>query len=890
MKVLTTIVATLLTVAGAQSALAQQATPSGAAAGSALDEVIITGTRRTDRTVTDSASPVDIISNVELRSQPAANMMDQLRSIVPSFFVGQNTISDASSLVRAPSLRGLPSDEILVMLNGKRFNRSALVQVYAGGDTELAFGSQGSDLSSIPSIAIKNLEVLRDGATAQYGSDAIAGVLNYGLRDDAGLELQARYGRYKDHGDGKSHQYAVNGGFKFGTAGFINLSAEYDDDGQTSRGVTRPIAAQFALENPTLANTLPNYPLPAQIWGQSPSHGYKLLLNSAVDITDSSKIYLFANIAGYNTDESFNFRSSYIGTHPFTDSAGLVKNIGGRSFFQQPYYKTLCPAGNATCPSGGYVLDTNFFKLSSIYPGGFTPRFVGKSKQSYVTAGYKGKTSSGLTYDLSGSTSKNSIALSMHDSISPSFGADSQTSFQFGDLIQKESDAGLDLTYPMDVGIASALTLSGGAEFRREEYTSTAGDLQSYGAGAYVVSHPLFVQTSPGVYAPAPLTGPTATAAFGPSASGYGGTSPTYAGSHSQNSHGLYVGAEGDLTKQLSVGAAARYESYSISGSATVGKLNAIWHVTDAVALRATVGTGFHAPSPGQNNTQVLTTTFAGGISLTQGTFPVTSVVAQHFGARPLTPEKSKNFGVGIVLKPSSEFTATIDLYKIDVKDRIFVSKNNTVMASDIMALPELASVGLGGGVQYFTNSLDTSTKGIDVVSTYHMDAAGGRLNLSLAYNYNKSEVTKFDPLAIATYQIIDIEGLAPKHRATLSANWSLGDFGVNLRENYWGAWVDANDYPTAYDASGNNVTAGQRFGAKLTTDLDVNYTFMDHYTVTLGASNLFNKYPDKIVATPDNRIYPLTGGTEDGQVYPRSGGPFGINGAFYYVSVRAKF
>ncbi len=870
----------------AMNVAAAQEKPSGASAGGTgeVAEVIVTGTRRSDRTVTDSASPVDIISSADLQMQPAANMLDQVKNLVPSFFVGQNTISDASSLVRAPSLRGLPSDEILVMLNGKRFNRSALVQVYAGGDTELAFGSQGSDISSIPSIAVKNLEVLRDGATAQYGSDALAGVLNYGLRDDAGFEVRARYGRFKDHGDGKSYQYAGNAGIKFGTAGFANLSAEYDDDGQTSRGVTRATAVAFAQENPTLASTLPNYPLPAQIWGQSPTHGYKLLLNSGVDVTDSSKLYLFGNVAYNKTDESFNFRSSLLGTRPFTTTTGDVNNIGGRSFFQHPYYQTQCPATNVTCPTGGYVQDANTFQLSSIYPGGFTPRFVGESNETYGTLGYKGK-AGGLGYDLSVSTSRNSIDLSMHDSTSPSFGGASQTSFEFGKLIQKESDANLDLTYAFDAGMASPLTLSGGAEFRREEFTATAGDFQSYGAGPYAAPHPLYTQTSPGVYAATGIF----TGAESPAASGYGGTSPTYAGSHSQNSHGIYVGLEGDVLKQLSVGAAARYESYSTFGSATVGKLNAIWHLNDEVALRATVGSGFHAPSPGQNNTQVLTTTFSQGISLQQGTFPVTSAVAQYYGAKPLKPERSVNFGAGIVLKPTSQLTATIDLYKINVRDRIFISKSYTVTDADITALPELASVGAGGSVQYFTNSLDTTTKGIDLVGTFHTNVADGRLNLSLAYNYNKSEATQFDPAAIATYQIIDIQRLAPNHRATLSANWSRGDLMVNLRENYYGAWVDANDYPTAHDAGGN-VTAGQEFGAKFTTDLDVSYTFMRNYTASIGASNLFNTYPDKIAATPDNPLYTLTGGTADGQIYPRSGGPFGINGAFYYASVRVQF
>ena len=882
MKRLLTLGTALVPLLAMHVAAAQEK-PTGASAGE-LSEVIVTGTRRSDRTATDSASPVDIISSIELRAQPAANMLDEIKNLVPSFFVGQNTISDASSLVRAPSLRGLPSDEILVMLNGKRFNRSALVQVYAGGDTELAFGSQGSDISSIPSIAVKSLEVLRDGATAQYGSDAIAGVLNYGLRDDAGLEVQARYGHFRDHGDGKSYQYAANGGIKFGTAGFANLSAEYDDDGQTSRGVTRPVAVAFAQENPGLASQLPNYPLPAQIWGQSPTHGYKLLLNSAFNVTDDSKIYLVANLASSKTDESFNFRSSLIGTRPFTTTTGNVINIGGRSFFQHPYYQTQCPANNATCPAGGYVQDGNTFLLSSIYPAGFTPRFVGETKEAYGTLGYKG-TLGGLAYDFSVSSSKNSIDLSMYDSISPSFGGASQKSFEFGKLIQKESDANLDLTYGFDAGMASPLTLSGGAEFRREEFTATPGDFQSYGSGPYAAPNPLYVQTSPGVYAP---TG-TFTDAESPAASGYGGTSPTYAGSHSQNSHGIYVGLEGDVLKQLSVGVMGRYESYSTFGSATVGKLNAIWHFNDEVALRATLGNGFHAPSPGQNNTQVLTTTFSQGVSLQQGTFPVTSAVAQYYGAKPLKPERSTNFGAGIVLKPSSEFTATIDFYKINVRDRIFVSKSYTVTDADVAALPELAAVGSGGSVQYFTNSLDTTTKGIDVVGTYRMNVGDGKLNLSLAYNYNKSEATKFDTQAIATYQIIDIQRLAPNHRGTLAANWSRGNYTVNLRESYYGSWVDANDYPTAYDAAGN-VSAGQEFGAKFITDLDASYTFMEHYTATIGASNLFNTHPDKIAASPDNPIFTLTGGTRDGQVYPRNGGPFGINGAFWYASLRVQF
>lgn len=222
----------------AQPAMAQDtAAPSAAESSGDDNQILVIGTRRTDRTVTDSPSPVDVISADDLVGQPTANMIDAVKNVVPSFFVGQNTISDASTFVRSASLRGLPGDEVLVMINGKRFNRSSLVQVYAGGDTALSFGSQGPDISSIPSLAIANLQVLREGATAQYGSDAIAGVLNFQLRRKAGLEMQARYGQYYDNGgDGKSYQIAANYGLELGDRGFINLTGEYNDSGQTNRG------------------------------------------------------------------------------------------------------------------------------------------------------------------------------------------------------------------------------------------------------------------------------------------------------------------------------------------------------------------------------------------------------------------------------------------------------------------------------------------------------------------------------------------------------------------------------------------------------------------------------------------------------------------------------
>lgn len=846
-----------------------------AAASDGSEQIVILGTRRTDRTSTTSASPVDVISATELNDQPTANVIDSIKNIVPSFFVGQNTISDASTIVRAPSLRGLPSDNVLVMLNGKRYNRSALVQVYGGGDTGLSFGSQGADISAIPSIGVKNLQILRDGATAQYGSDAIAGVMNFGLRDDAGIELMGRYGRYYD-GDGDNRLIAGDVGFHFGSTGFVNIAGEYFDDLGTSRGQTRPNAVRLAAANPALADQIPNYPGPAQIWGSSPTHGYKFLLNSGINVTADSQLYLFVNVAHSYVDESFNYRP--VNTVVELDSNGVAHTLSSNIAFRNTFYLTPCPTGNLTCPAGAFVKDTNTFQFASLYPAGFTPRFVGKTYQAYGSLGYKGDLG-GLHYDLSGTYGRNVLDLSMYSSLNPSYGPLTQTSFYLGKLVQKEWDANLDLSYPVELGLASPVTISGGLEYRKETYQQRAGDEQSYGLGPYAVAQQLYTMTAPGVY-----TFAGTSTAMPPGASGYGGTSPAAAGSWSQSSYGAYLDIEGDVLPGLSLGLAGRYEHYDTFGDAWVGKASAIWKVIDGVSLRGAFGTGFHAPSPGQSNDQILTTTFNAGNQVQSGTYPVGSPIAQYFGASTLGPEKSTNAGVGVVIEPIRNATLTVDFYSIKVRDRIGISQPFAVTAADVLAQPALAAVGVGGQVNYFTNGYDTLTHGIDVVATYRTNLAGATLNLTAAYNYNKSTVSKFDPLVISAAQIVNVSYLAPNHRANVTANLALGPWTFNLRENFYGTWRDQVDYP---DAGG---ALGQKFGSKFVTDLDVSLKLLEHYTLTVGAQNFFDTRPDKLKANGSVVIYPVTQSLSDGSVYPRSGGPFGINGGFWYVRLNVKY
>ena len=866
--------AALLTTTLAPAVANAQQTAAAADDAADAKDIVVIGTRRTDRSSTNSASPIDVIGAKELSTQASSNLLDIVKNVVPSLYVPSNAISDASTFVHSPSLRGLPADNVLVMINGKRLNRSALVQVYSGGDTGLGYGSQGADIGSIPSIAISNLQVLRDGATAQYGSDAIAGVMNYGVRRNKdGIELQARYGQYFRNGDGRSYQFAGNGGFSLGDRAFINVSGEYFDDGRTSRGVTRPTALAYARNNPSNAGQLPYFPLPAQIWGNSPARGWKVLINSELELSDDAKFYFVGNASHTKSEQSFNYRAS----------TAAVLNSTGTAFATaaSPTNIVLCPRGflnfnPVAGPDANGCGTTQDPYFRNLYPAGFTPVFVGIVNQLWGAAGIKGSMGE-LTYDVSISGSRNSLDLSMFNSLNTAFSPNNpasaapyntatQTSFNFGRQAQKETNANIDLTYPVEVGFAKPITLSGGFEYRKETYQLTVSDFQAYAQGG---------------------------------ASGYGGVSPSQAGTWSQNNIAFYAGAETDITSNWTVGLAGRYERYNTFGSTTVGKINTRYEFIPGYAIRATVGTGFHAPSPGQQNNSTLTTNFIAGQSIQTGTFPVGSAISKLYGATALTPEKSTNFGVGFTAEPARGLTFTIDYYNIRVKDKIFISQpfpivdalhpDGTITAADILANPVLATVGVGGQVGYFTNGLSTRTQGVDVIASYAAKAFGGDLNLSLAYNHNNNAVIRADANVISGAQIANIRNLAPRDRGSFSVSYSTGAFSLTARESYYGSWVNATDYGNSAGTAGANGGTLQKFGAKATTDLDLTYNLSQEFALTLGVNNLFNTFPDKLNSN-SQQIFPITGGGGDGQVYPRNGGPFGLNGGLWYARIRVKY
>jgi iron complex outermembrane recepter protein len=897
MKLLSILVAAVPLAVAGNSAQAQAKPAGPAGAGTApptgVSEVIITGTRRQDRTVAESSAPIDVLSGTDLTSQSSANMLDALSNIVPSFIVGQNSISDASSFVRSPSLRGLPADEMLVMLNGKRFNRSALVQVFYGGETALAFGSQGPDLASIPSIAIKSLEILRDGASAQYGSDAIAGVLNYQLRDNpSGIELTSHFGEYFPgsgySNDGWDRQIAANVGLPLGGQGFFNVSLEWSKYDQTVRNATRPSALAFAAVYPDLAPQLPHYPGPVQQWGTPPSEAVKSVVNAGIKLDNGDQLYLFANYANIQANESFNYRLPKTVPRLPQDVTGSDTTWSHHAAFSDIYLDP-CTSAYTGCPAGGWIQDGNVFNFgvansnfpnAPYYPAGFTPRFYGTTQEFFGTVGYKGVTSFGMNYDVSGSIGQNSLAESLKSTVNPSLGPLSPKDFYVGKFVQRETNFNIDVSYPWTVPrLASPLSVAGGFEWRDETYQQLLGDSTSYAAGPYGAPQPLYSCTGTVCTPALDSSGKQITAGGVPTGSnGYGGIGTGI--DASQISYGVYVDLEADALRWLTLGLAGRWENYSSFGSTTLGKFQARAKATDWLAFRATVSTGFHAPTPGQSNVETVSTTFLPGspTNVQIGTYPVTSSIARYYGATALRPEESTNLAAGAVLTFSDGTLVTVDWYSIEVRHRIGISQQFNVTQADISKLPDLAYVGAGGVVQYFTNGFNTRTKGVDVVGSHVFHLGPGRLSTTLAYNYNTTSVPSYDPTVIDQARIVNIQHYAPNHRANLSLDYRVGPFEALLRENYYGTYRDEYDYP------------GQLFSAKWTTDLDLSYEFVKNVFAAIGGRNIFNVYPDKIANSSTNTVYPSTRGLLDGEVYPRTGGPFGYNGAFLYARLFARF
>ncbi|PTQ07784.1 TonB-dependent receptor [Sphingomonas oleivorans] len=830
-------------------------------------EIIVTGTRRTDRTVTESAVPIDVFSGAALETQASGDMNQILKNLVPSFNVGRFGIADGSTFVRPPTLRGLPPDQTLVLVNGKRRHRSALVQLGGGS---LAAGAQGPDLAQIPSAAIERIEVLRDGAAAQYGSDAIAGVINYGLkRNRDGLSLNARFGQYYE-GDGEDYQLSGNLGLPLGPEGFFNVSGEYLKTRQTIRSTQRPDA--LVLENMGY-----DVKEPAQIYGNPASEAFRFFVNAAVPFGED-ELYFFGNYGESDQAGDFNYRRPISVTVP-QGPAGKPVPFGksvATTYLQR--ITAIDPRTDSKTfgqPVSFWNANGSTFETSQFFPNGFTPRFMGNVSDVSAVLGYKGEFEFGLKYDLSGSYGQSRIKYTMGQTLNPSMGPESPTFFYMGKLEQQENNFNLDLSYPLEVGLASPLNIAGGLEYRRETYIIGLGDVASYQVGQYAYQE---------VYNPTTNQVSIVTHAVG--SNGFPGYGPDSTTDQSRRSYAAYLDLEVDVTDAFTLGVAGRYEDFSDFGSTTNGKVTARYEFTPAIAVRGAASTGFRAPTPGQLFTRNVATVFTAGspLPIAQATLPVTSAAAQFYGATPLSPEKSVNFSGGVVLTPGSGLNVTLDYYNIRVKDRIGLTGQIPVLDSE---RPTLQALGVAdwsslGQVVYFTNGFKTRTQGVDFVATHNLTSDIGHFASSLAVNYNKTKLlsrkttvtqTKREFALISNDRLGDIENLNPKWRVNLAETWSYQGFSVTGRGSYYGKITD-------YDVGGD-----QSFGSEILFDLEVSYTFNEKYKLAVGAENIFDNYPDR-----DRRgVYPSTGALANGRIY-LDDSPIGFNGGFWYVRAGVNF
>lgn len=806
------------------TASAQEANEDGARDNQA--DIIVTGTRRAGITAVESARPVDIVSSDTLSRQGSSNINDALKTAVPSLNVQKFVGQDGSAFVRPFSLRGLPPDQTLVLVNNKRRHRSALVQIT---NQPLAAGAQGADLSVIPSIAIKSIEVLRDGAAAQYGSDAIAGVINFRLKDASeGLELVARYGQYYE-GDGEDYTVQANAGLPLTADGFFNISGEYVRSKPTSRGAQRPDAQALIDAGNTAV------PVPAQRWGNVNSEAARLFINAEVAAGDDATAYLFGNYSWSSGNTEFFYRNPVTRRDVFA-SVPLTNVPGGPRF-----------------------------SFATQFPGGFTPVFGTEIKDLSLAGGLKGETR-GLSYDLSAIIAQNTIQYKLSNTVNPSLGPDSPTSFRPGKVAQRETQFHADFSYPWETGIfAEPLNIAFGAEFRRETFEITAGDVASYVAGPYarVID---------------PDTGQPIGLAVG--SSGFPGYDPSTAGTFSRRNWAAYVDLEGDIARGLTLGLAGRYEDFSDFGSTFNWKASGRYEITDWFAVRGSVSTGFRAPTPGQSNISDVATNVdlnSGGLLLT-ATRPPTDPVAQFYGARPLDREKSKNIAAGVVFDLPGGWVFTVDYFNIKVEDRIALTSRIPITAADRAAmLAQGVDPGDVQSVRFFGNFFDTRTEGVDAVfsKNWRLDS-GLNLGLTASLNYTKNRVTNVrDPRAVDRERRIEISAFNPKWRGNITASVESGPFSAQLRTSYYGKWTDAvpNAVPTAN-------AFDQTFGTQWLVDLEVGYDITENFRLAVGADNLFDVYPDK-----DRR----PGQTLNGIVYPQFS-PFGFSGGFWYARGTMKF
>jgi iron complex outermembrane receptor protein len=807
-----------------------------------LEETITVGTRGKPRSATDSTAAVDVISGADFVNQGGINTSDLLRNVVPSFNVNSQPISDASTLVRPANLRGLAPDHTLVLVNGKRRHRASIIHFQGNG---ISTGSQGADIGVIPSIGLKSVEVLRDGAAAQYGSDAIAGVMNFNLKDsDSEGTIEVKYGEYKE-GENQ-YSIAVNKGFSLGGKGFLNLTGEFSEQEQTSRGAQASSAA--ALE----ATGQAGVQNPAVVWGTPEvEDDIKLWANFAFQINEDLEVFGHANHATKEVTGSFFYRGF---GGPLARSGAFVNGDGDEFLIAD-----LTSDASGNCPtiaSSKKDLTTGFdnlaaldaatasdecFSFRELLPAGFTPQFSGDQTDQSLLVGLRGANENEFTWSLSAYYGFNENVFSIANSINPSLGPDTPFEFDLGAYAQEDFNLNADFGYQLTDDVFLAF----GAEYREESFTIEAGDPASY------------------------ANGPLESQGYGAGANGFAGFSDTIAGTFDSENYAVYIDSEWSVTDGIILAAAVRYEDFEEFGDTTNFKLGANWQLTDNFGARATLSTGFKAPTPGQASVSNVTTAISADGLVNKGTVPSTDPVAQQLGGLPLEPEESTSFTAGIFFTVA-DIDFTIDYFDIDLEDRLAISETRALTAADKADLTARGITADFEEVRFYTNTFDTNTSGIDVVATTDTEWLGGVTLWSLAYNYTDTEVTGRDNVDIITDdRVKQLEEGLPETRVNFSASHSMDDWRFLARVNYYDEFWDGESVGT--------------FDDEYTVDIEIGYSINDNIDVAFGGRNITDEKGCDIEDCSGQSVG--FSGLEYSQY-----APYGMNGAFYYGRLSYNF
>ncbi|WP_419162283.1 TonB-dependent receptor [Candidatus Palauibacter sp.] len=818
-----------------------------------LGELVVVGSRAQPRTVTESMVPVDVIPVSEISRQAETNIDFLLRSVVPSYNVRTEPISDAATITRPANLRGLASDHTMVLINGKRRHRGSIITWLGAG---LSDGSQGVDIGSIPGIALRQVEVLRDGASAQYGSDAIAGVMNFILKDDrTGGAIQMKRGSYYE-GDGDMLTVAGNVGVPLGSTGFANFSVEYGNQDPTDRAIQR--ADALALLG--AGNSAVRQPS-AQIWGSPEvNNDLKMWLNTGYTFNDDEQFYAFGNLSTKEVDGGFFFRNP--------NTRGAVFSPSGDENGQRLLIGDVLDArdgvvdGSANCPVvritnhvpdpaalAQVFADPNCFSFQEMFPGGFTPQFGGNVTDWSFVSGVKGGNDSGFTWDASASFGSHTTDFFIYNTVNAALGPETPTDFDPGLYQQQEFNLNFDVAYEA----SDQVHIAGGLERRDERFTIGQGQDESWKIGPY------------------------AQQGFSSSSNGFPGFSPIAAGDWDRQNVAIYGDVHfGGGDSPWTIGTALRWEDFSDFGSQLTGKVSGRLEVSDKLALRAGGSTGFRAPTPGQQNAFNVSTVFDATIGdlVNRGTIPSTSGVADLRGGQQLQPEKAFSLTAGAVLDADA-FKLTMDYYRISISDRFAQTKTFKLSDDEVIRLLSegITSAANLAEFRFFTNDFSTRTQGIDLVANYSPPSRAGATSFSLLFNYTGTTVTDFNPEVVDEDRLDQLEHSIPSWRGSLNVVHTLGKVRGLLRGTWYDSWVDV----------GGVVIGGVEdtpFPGRFLVDLELSTNLTEDTEIAIGATNLFDTYP----ATND----PDTAGSV-GLLYPESS-PFGFNGGYYYVRVNYRW